>query len=73
MQLQKISTLTNLLNLNIFVHIQSSLLLCQPSFPNKQHTQTFLTLYINKPKMKNFDFMITQLSEVEIQQSSESM
>ena len=28
---------------------------------------------INKPKMKNFDFMVTQLSEIEIQQSSELM
>ena len=34
---------TNFLNL-IFVYIQGFPPLCQPFFPNKPHTQTFLTL-----------------------------
>ena len=43
MQLQKISTLTNLLNL-LFLYIQGSPPMCQPFFPKKPHRQTFLTL-----------------------------
>ena len=43
MQLLKISSLTNLLNL-LFVYIQGSPPLCQLLFPNKPRTQTFLTL-----------------------------
>ena len=70
MQLQKISTLTNLLNL-LFVYIQGSPPLCQLLFPNKPRTQTFLTLQSDEPEKKNFVFIITQLSDVKIQQSSE--
>ena len=45
-------------------------------FPNKPHTHTHThTLFwhsnINKPERKNFVFKITQLPEVEIQQSYE--
>ena len=43
MQLQKISTLTNLLNL-LLVYIQGSPPLGQPLLSNNSHTQTFLTL-----------------------------
>ena len=41
MQLQKASTLTNLLNF-LFAYIRGSNPLCQAFFPNKPHT--FLTL-----------------------------
>ena len=43
MQSQKVSTLTNLLNL-LFVYIQGSHTLRKSFFPNKPHTQNYLTL-----------------------------
>ena len=70
MQLQKISTLTNFLNL-LFVYIQGSPHLCQP-FLLINHTQNlFWYSNLDEPRRKNFVFIIIQLSEVEIQESTE--
>ena len=64
MQLQKTSALKNLF---IF---KAPLLCANHFYPNKPHTQTFLTLQLNEPQRKNFVLIIIQLSKVEIQQSS---
>ena len=62
MQLQKTLALKHLF---IF---KPPLLCANHFFSSKPHTQIFLTL---QPKWKNFVLIIIQLSEVEIQQSSE--
>ena len=52
--------------------IQGSPALYQPFFPNKPHMQTFLTLQSKWPPEEELCLnIIIQLSEVEIQQSSE--
>ena len=52
------------------VYIQGSPAPCQSFFPNKPHTQTFLTLQSKWAPRKNLVLIINQLWEVEIQQSS---
>ena len=64
MQLQKTST-----SRNLFI-LKATLLCANHFYPNKPHTQTFLTLQLNEPQRKNFVLIIIQLSKVEIQQSS---
>ena len=64
MQLQKITILTNLLNF-LFFYIQGSHF-CTNHFFLINHTLKFFGhSNLNEPERKNFDFVITQLSEVE--------
>ena len=68
MRLQKTSALRNLI---IF---KAPLLYANHFFPNKPHTQTSLTLQPKwAPEEEPCPSTIIQLSEVEIQQSSESL
>ena len=53
-----------------FVYIEGSPALCQSFFPNKPHTQTFLTLQSKWAPEEDLVLIIIQLSLVDIQQSS---
>ena len=69
MQLQKISTLLSLLNLLVYAKAP---LLCANHFFLINHTlKLSWNFYLNESERENFVFKITQLSEVEIQQSFE--
>ena len=68
MQLQKISTLTKFVKFTICLYSR----LPFSGLTILNHTRKFLwQSNLNEPERKNFIFIITQLSEVEIQQSSE--
>ena len=46
----KLNAIAEDFSLKKFIYIQGSPALCQPFFPSKPHTQTFLTLNLNEPR-----------------------
>ena len=68
---QNLNAIAEDFSLKKIFYIQDSPVLCQPLFPYKPHTQTFLTFQSNDPQRKNFALIIIWLSEVDIQPSSE--
>ena len=67
----KLNAIAEDFNFKKFVYIQGSPALCQSFFPNKPHTQTFLTLQSKWAREEELCLNNIQLLEVEIQQSSE--
>ena len=68
----KLNAIAENFSLKKLVYIQGSPALCQPFFPYKPHTQTFLTFQSKwAPEEDNYILIIIQLSELDIQPSSE--
>ena len=68
---QNLNTIAEGFSLKKIVDIKGSPALCQPFFPHKPHVQTFWHSNLNEHQRKNFVLIITYLSEVYIQPSSE--
>ena len=67
----KLNAIAEDFSLKKLVYIQGSPALCQPFFPYKPHTQTFLTFQSKWAPEEELCCNNNQLSEVDIQPSSE--